>query len=181
MINDYFEGMLKPNHEKGKAYLKKAGTDVMQIAGGFKLVFSPGSAYEDINKEKLPEKFFIAELNKEYSFSESFKKHFKVTHKVDIERLLRACSILITEFTGPETEDYMRNHHKRLNMHIIMKSGNTCVDEFRAALVTFGEVLNIKGRPKITLDDYLDAARILGDYFKLWNYDSTIDDFFGSL
>lgn len=173
--------MSKPNHEKGKAYLKKAGTNVIQIAGGIKLVFSPGSAYEDISKEKLPETFYVKELEEEFIFSDWFKKQYQMTHQVDMERLLRACSILITEFSGPETEDNMRNHHKRLAMHFMMKSGENCEKEVHAALVTFGEVLNIKEGPEVTIDDYIDAAIILGFYFKLWDYGFTVDDFFKSL
>ncbi|NHJ48993.1 MAG: hypothetical protein FK733_14500 [Asgard group archaeon] len=172
--------MLKPNHDKGKAYLKKAGTDVIAIAGGIKMVFSPGSAYININKEKLPEKFNIESLGKEFSFSKSFIKHYQVTHQVDMERLLRACSILITNFTGPESDDIMKNHLDRLFTNFMIKPGNICVDEVRAALETFGDIIKIKRKPKISLDEYTDAAKIIGDYFKIWNYDSAIDAFFGS-
>ncbi|NHJ03285.1 MAG: hypothetical protein EAX90_00515 [Candidatus Heimdallarchaeota archaeon] len=173
--------MFKPDYSKGKAYLKKAGTNVFAIAGGIKMVFSPGSAYKDIKKEKLPERFFIESLKKEFSFSKSFIKQYQVTHHVDMERLLRACSILITHFTGPETEDYMKNHSQRLFTNFMIKPGIICEDEVRAALISFGEVLKIKNKPKISLGEYLDAAKIIGDYFKLWSYDDAIDAFFGTM
>lgn len=172
--------MFKPNFDKGKAYLKKAGTDVFAIVGGVKMVFSPGSAYEDINKEKLPEKYTIDGLKKEYSFSKAFKKHFKVTHHVDMERLLRASSILITNFEGPESEDNMKKHLERLFFHFSVQTGTICVQNVSDALMAFGEILKIKKRPEITLQEYDDAARIIGHYFKLWNYDNPIDAFFGT-
>ena len=173
--------MLKPDFSKGEKYLKKAGTDVIAIAGGIKMVFSPGSAYEDIKKERLPKEYFIEGLGKKFSFSDSFIKQFKVTHQVDMERLLRACSILITNFTGPETEDYMKNHLQRLFTNFMTKPGIICEDETKAALMTFSEIIKIKNKPKITMDEYSDAAKILGDYYKLWLYDSAIDAFFGTL
>ena len=172
--------MFKRDYEKGKAYLKKAGTDVIQIAGGIKMVFSPGSAYQDINKERLPEKFYIESLKKEYRFSKNFIKFFKITHQVDMERLLRACSILITNFTGPETDDFMKNHSGRLFNNFMLTPGNLCEVEVSDALVAFGEILKIK-KNKISPEEYLDAAKIIGDYFKLWNYDDAISSFFGTM
>lgn len=172
--------MFKLNFDKGITYLKKAGTDVIAIVGGIKMVFSPGSAYDDIKKEKLPEKFLIEGLKKEYRFSDGFKKHFKVTHHVDMERLLRACSILLTNFEGPESDDNMKNHHQRLFFHFSMDTATLSIGNMGKALATFGEILKIKKKPKLISKDYEDAARIIGHYFKLINYDNPIDQFFGT-
>ncbi|MBD3189573.1 MAG: hypothetical protein GF308_02965 [Candidatus Heimdallarchaeota archaeon] len=163
---------------KGKEYLKKAGTDVFVIKDGMKMVFQPGSAYKDIKKERLPTKFFLKGLNKEARFPKEFIKHYKVSHHIDMERLIRACSILLTNFTGPETDDYMKNHLDRLFSHFMVKSGILCEEDIRSALIAFGEVLKIPKKHKISQEDYLEAAQILGDYFKLWTYNE-IDQFFG--
>jgi len=161
--------MFHYNFDIGKSYLKKAGTDVIMISMGMKMVMSPGSAYEDIQKEKLPETFFNENLGKNISFSKDFIKQYKITHRVDLDRLLRACSILVTNFNGPEKEDYPKNHHKRLFSHYMITDGALAEMEVMAAIKAFGEILKIKVK-KIDIADFRVAAQILGDYYKLWNY-----------
>ncbi len=158
-------------HDKGKEYLKKAGTNTFVILEGTKLVFQPGSAISDAKKEKLPRKFFNEGLSKEFSFSKEFIKQYKITHQIDMERLLRACSIILTSFTGPETDDYSKNHLDRLFKHLMVKESILCESAISEALVSFGEVLKIPKKAKITNEDYQDAAKIIGDYFKLWKSD----------
>ena len=163
------------NHDNGKKYLKKAGTNVFVILEGTKMVFQPGAAYQDIKKEKLPNKFFVEGLKKEFSFSKEFIKQFKVTQQTDMNRLLRACSILITNFTGPEKDDNMKNHSQRLFNSLMLKPGILCEGAVCDALISFGEVLKISKKAKITREDYMNAAKILGDYFKLWTYGGFYD------
>ncbi|MFW9923237.1 MAG: hypothetical protein ACFFDW_08135 [Candidatus Thorarchaeota archaeon] len=168
--------MFAINCDKGKEYLKKVGTDVFIIFNGNKFVFQPGSAYEDINKEKLPEKFFIASLNKEISLSREFVKQYKVTHRVDFDRLIRGCSILLTNFTGPESNDNIKNHLQRLFTHFMLRSGVLCEEDIKSALSIFGDLIKIPKKNKITIQDFQEVAQVLGDYYKLWDYSAM--DFF---
>ncbi|MEA2069682.1 MAG: hypothetical protein U9O98_00150 [Asgard group archaeon] len=169
--------MFALNFDKGKKYLKKAGTNVFVIADGIKMVFEPGSAYKDINKEKLPEKFFIEFLNKEVALPKEFARLYQVTHQVDFERLLRGCSILLTNFTGPQSADTLKNHHERLFKHFMVTGGMIAKDNMVQALKEFGKLCNIPKRNTINDDDYRLIAQVLGDKYKLWAYDE-IDLFF---
>ena len=161
----------KYDFEIGKKYLKKAGTNLVLTNQGMKVVMEPGSAYEDVVKEKLPEKFFIEGLNKEISLSKDFIKEYQLTHRVDLDRLMRGCSILITKFNGPESDDHPKIHHKRLFEHFMITQGILAEGETSAAIMEFGKVRKLKLK-KIKNEDYIVAAQILGDFYKIWNYDA---------
>ncbi|NHJ86140.1 MAG: hypothetical protein FK734_11810 [Asgard group archaeon] len=157
-------------YNKGKKYLEKAGTDIIAISLGLKWVFEPGSTYLLYNDEKLPETFFIESLNKEESLPFIFVRHYKVTHQVDLDRLLRGCSILLTNFTGPEAADNVKNHQERLIKHFQGKYGLDAEKEMMSALMEFGVVFQIEEKNLISINDYLIVAQILGDRYKLWIY-----------
>jgi hypothetical protein len=162
--------VLKENFAKGRKYLEKVGTDVIAIAMGMKMVMKPGSAYEDVKKERLPAKFIVPPLNNEMSFSKNFVKEFKVTHEVDLERLLRGCSILITGFEGPEKDDNMKNHHRRLGGHFVFyPSPIEAAEDMTAAMKLFGEIAGVN-KKKIDENEYAIAADIVNSVYKIWDY-----------
>ena len=165
--------MFNVNHDIGKEYLKKAGTNEFIITRRKKKFFEPGSAYKNAKKEKLPKEFFTKEYGN-LSLSEEFIKHFQITQLVDMARLLRAISILLTNFNGPESEDFRKNHTDRLFFHLMMKPGLFAEDDLAGALFSFGEVLQIPKTNKITIENYRTAAQIIGGYFALLNYDPMI-------
>ncbi len=165
--------MFTVNHDKGKEYLKKAGTNEFIIKRRKKKFFEPGSAYNNAKKEKLPKEYLTQEYGN-LSLSEEFIKHFQITQLVDMARLLRAISILLTNFTGPESEDFRKNHTDRLFFHLMMKPGLFAEDDLAGALFSFGEVLQIPKTNKITKEDYNTAAKIIGSYFALLNYDQML-------
>ncbi len=151
---------------KSIKYFEETGTDAFLIKDGMKFVFEPGSAYADLKKEKLPEKYSIPFFSYEASFSKEFIKQFRITHRVDLDRLLRALSILLTGFNGPAIEDYPKNHHKRFFTHFMLKDRFTAEEEILQGLVTFG---NIYGADlsKFGMADWVDASRIVNKYYSL--------------
>lgn len=154
---------------KGINYIKKAGTNVVLNTGGIKMVMQPGSAYDDIKKEKLPESFFIDDIGIAVSFSKNFIKEYKVTHKVDLDRLMRACSILLTQFEGPETEDTPKKLHEKLFFALSAYQNYEAEQALIAALKTFGDILQVKHK-KISEIDYLNAIRIINQIYKFYSY-----------
>ncbi|MHA1211736.1 MAG: hypothetical protein ACTSSH_04665 [Candidatus Heimdallarchaeota archaeon] len=158
------------NYDKGREYLKKNGTDVIKMAGRRKLVFQPGSAYTKVKKERLPEKFFLENLKKEVSFTQDFIKLYNMTTRVDLDRLLRACSILITGFDGPISDDYPKKHHERLFKHLMIREGILCESDIHGALVEFGRIIGIPDDQILEMRDYTTASKIIGGFYALWSY-----------
>ncbi|HUT80465.1 MAG TPA: hypothetical protein VMZ29_04605 [Candidatus Bathyarchaeia archaeon] len=136
---------------------------------GMKMVFQPGSAYENLEKEKLPEIFFNDELNRPIGFSKKFVKFYKMTHRIDMDRLLRGISILLTGFTGPDTNDNPKNHHKLLFAHFMLKSGFAADKEIEEAIKAFGEISRVPIK-KISDFEFNCAARIINHFYKLYSY-----------
>ncbi|MHA1156660.1 MAG: hypothetical protein ACTSQK_11180, partial [Candidatus Heimdallarchaeota archaeon] len=62
----------------------------------------------------------------------------------------------------------------RLFFHLMMKPGLFAEDDLAGALFSFGEVLQIPKTNKITKEDYNTAAKIIGSYFALLNYDQML-------
>ncbi|HUT82213.1 MAG TPA: hypothetical protein VMZ29_13510 [Candidatus Bathyarchaeia archaeon] len=168
--------MFEVNYDKGREYLEKNGTGVYIISGD-KQSNSLGSAYLNLVKEKLPEQFYLECLSRNVSFSKEFIKHYKVNVRLDLDRLMRACSILITNFTGPTTEDDPRNHFERIFKHFMFQSATKCENDVVGALIELGKIVKIPKKHKITQNDYLIAARIIGEFYKLWEFNQT-DPFF---
>ena len=140
--------------------------DVILVFEGDTMVMSPGSAYDDLKKEKLPEKFSIPFYSYEASFSKNFIEQFKVTHRIDLDRLLRALSILLTGFVGPITEDYPKNHHKRFFRYFMLKDRFTAEEEILQALITFGKIYGAD-LSNLRMGDWVDASRIVNKFYSL--------------
>ncbi|MBN1683700.1 hypothetical protein JW865_09135 [Candidatus Bathyarchaeota archaeon] len=154
---------------KGINYLRKAGTDVVLVTSGIRMVMQPGSAYDDIKKEKLPESFFIDDIGMAVSFSKAFKKYYKVSHRIDLDRLMRACSILLTQFEGPETDDNPKKLHERLFFALAAYQPYEAEQALMDAVKTFGDILKVHHK-KISEIDYLNAVRIINQIYKFYSY-----------
>jgi len=151
---------------KSIKYFEEIGFDVVLISGGTTIAMGPGTSYDDLKKEKLPEKYSIPFFSYEASFSKEFIKQFKITHRVDLDRLLRALSILLTGFNGPVSEDYPKNHHKRFFTHFMLTDRFTAEEEILQGLITFGKIYGAD-LSKLGMGDWVDASRIVNQFYSL--------------
>jgi len=151
---------------KSIKYFEVTGMDVVLMSGDIAIAMSPGSAYDDLTKEKLPEKYSIPFFSYEASFSKNFIEQFRMTHRVDLDRLLRALSILLTGFNGPITDDYPKKHHMRFFSHFMLKDRFTAEEEILQGLMTFGRIYGVDMN-KLGLADWVDASRIVNKFYAL--------------
>ena len=151
---------------KIKKYFEETGTDVIMVTAGMRITMKPGSAYEDIKKEKLPDEFQLKSDNLTIPFPKSIKEQYKITHKVDFDRLLRGVSIVLTGFLGPIEEDTLKNHHKRLFMRYLAWDPIDAEDDLATGLEFFGDFIGVSHK-EINEFDYLNVAQILNDYYTI--------------
>jgi len=151
---------------KIKKYFDEAGVDVFMLMSGMKLVFEAGSAYEDLKKEKLPKKFPTQNNKFQLEIPKNFRKEYKISHKVDFDRLIRGISILLTGFTGPIQDDTIKNHHRRLFERYLAWSAYDAELDMENALKFFGDFYGVN-HDKLKPEDYAYVAQILNEYYKI--------------
>lgn len=161
----------RKTHETGLKYLQKAGLNLLVVSSSGKLTFQPGSAFEDIKKETLPKPYVIKEkyTPREYKLDEELRKRYSIRTEVDLYRLMRICSIIITAFNGPEEQDTPKAHVKRLRDWIKENCFEDGVWVIYMALTSFEKQIGYRKELEIGL--YFDLAHILGKFFKLWKND----------
>jgi len=138
-------------YAEGIAYLQKTSLDLYMPnpLGGF--VFKPGSYFEDADKENVPKpaKIGLGRL------SVGFMDRFNISTSVDLSRIVRAVSIILTNFTGPRDQDSPRNHQNRLK-EFIRGDLDKCKKEVVRAFFGIEKILGLGD--VIDYRDYTEAA-----------------------
>ncbi|MGY5876108.1 MAG: hypothetical protein RTU30_10205 [Candidatus Thorarchaeota archaeon] len=149
-------------YKPGIDYLKSTGLDLIVVTDLFRTVFQPGSMYES-EKEILAKPF----TSRDYTMSIEFMERFSVTTEVDLERLVRMASIILTNFSGPDTEEAPKKHFQRLVERLKQEPGNmerevTMVQSFLIVdrVFEFGKPLRVSV--------YTDAVRTLAQHYRIW-------------
>ncbi|MFX0096906.1 MAG: hypothetical protein ACFE7E_04015 [Candidatus Hodarchaeota archaeon] len=179
-------------YEKGINYLKQTGTNLMLQLPALKLD-SKGKAildsegkpqFDPKGKPKFvsvgPGFVFFAdkpELSRPYKIdvpdgrtfqlSPEFMDVFKIKRESDLMRILRSCSIILTNFTGPLEQDMFGTHVDRLRSWIGKGNWKKGIDGLLAALPII-EILMGSQKPQFDAKEYGDAAIILAVRFGLW-------------
>ncbi|NHJ49605.1 MAG: hypothetical protein FK733_17580 [Asgard group archaeon] len=157
-------------YKKGVKYLKKNGL-LLRIKlppGGETewIVANPGFALEDFDKEKLSKPFKLQTSDgKTIQLSVEFMDRLKIITGLDLQRIIRNSSIILTDFTGPKDEDTYGNHYQRLK--------NWKADDIKTKQTEFVVTLfmldSLEGsKEPLPNQHYLEAATIIGFVYKLW-------------
>ncbi|MHA1555929.1 MAG: hypothetical protein ACTSPM_03250, partial [Candidatus Heimdallarchaeota archaeon] len=157
-------------YKKGTKYLKKYGLWVfIKMPPGGKTEFiqaKAGFAFENKEKELLSKPYTVtASTGKMIKLSREFMDRFQLITKFDLERIIRNSSIILTDFSGPKTDDIMKNHMERLQK---WKTDDKPFkqQEFVGSLMMLE---NLQGAKDLLPNaHYSEAATILGHMFKLW-------------
>ncbi len=164
----------------GLEYLMRTGLNLYVQSSFGRLSFAPGSFYENREKETLPTPYSVHEIGEPtFTLNDEFRKRFQLITEVDLQRLVRVCAILITDFNGPESDDTPDVLFKRLRTFMKEKSNRTGW-EIRLALMTLDDTI-LRNRLLKNDSEYYFLARLLNVNYKLWverkpfeNY--TVDD-----
>lgn len=157
-------------YKTGIKYLKKYGLWVfIKMTPGGKtewIKVMSGFSFENKEKETLPKPYTItASTGKIIKLSKEFMDRFQLITKFDLERIIRNTSIILTNFSGPKTDDIMKNHLERLQK---WKPDEKPFkqQEFVGSLMM---IENLQGSKDLLPNQhYSEAATILGHMFKLW-------------
>lgn len=138
-------------YKAGIEYLKKTGLVIIMHSLLGRMVFEPGSLFEDKEKETLPRPaaFSAGRL------SLAFMDHFNLTTEVDLGILLRACSIILTNFSGPDEEDFPKNHQNRLKERLAA-TGTDCHQYLLLAFLLIEDIF--EKLSALTQTDYEEAS-----------------------
>ena len=104
-----------------------------------------------------------------------FMTHYKIITTVDIAKLMRAVSIILTNFKGPIKDDHFHNHRDRLQQFFFNQEpfDESIVME---ALVVYDYMF---GKPiSLPKSNYIAFARTLNYFFNLFKPEDPIDDYF---
>jgi hypothetical protein len=161
----------RKSHKKGLDYLQNAGLNLIITSNkGDRLVFEPGSAFEDIKKETLSEPYIVTKMfGQKYTLDQRLIKRYKIRTQVDLYRMMRICSIVITSFTGPDDQDDSNNHLIRLREWIKENCYEDGIWDIYLALTSLDKFLGYKKSFEFSV--YSDFAHILNDFLRLWKDD----------
>ena len=163
MINDE-----RSSYTTGIEYLKKTGLDLIVQLNFIRIPFKPGSYLQDKTKETLRKPYGIISPSKEvFSLSVAFMDRFKISTVVDMNRMIRACSIILTNFDGPGEYDDIDYHIENLREMLSCESIDNVPKLMLMALHIIEEIIGIKKEPLPEID-YQKAVNVLNVYFKLW-------------
>ncbi len=163
----------------GLGYLKQAGLDLRVESSLGVLTFKPGSVFEDKAEEGLPDPFIVKRRDGiEFSLSKELRERYQISTDVDLQRLVRACAILITDFAGPSTKDHRKYLFEQLRTYMRERSNRTGW-EIMQALKTLDDFLGEKNRKDNS--EYYNLAWILNVRYHLWKErgefeDTTVDN-----
>ena len=150
----------------GIEYLQQTGLNLIVQTSISKLVFKPGSIIENKEEETLSLPYTVKKhLGGIYNLSETLRKRYQVSTEVDLQRLVRICAILITDFNGPESDDTPKVLFKSLRTFMREKSNHTGW-EIVIALQTLDNILGFRKQRKFA--EYYNLAGILNTHFNLW-------------
>ena len=106
-------------YKPGIDYLKSTGLDLLLVTQFIRTVMQPGSLYES-ESEILAKPFTTSKG----SMSIEFMERYSISTEVDLERLVRMASIILTNFTGPDEEESPKKHFQRLVTRLKEETGN---------------------------------------------------------
>ncbi|MFW9923298.1 MAG: hypothetical protein ACFFDW_08450 [Candidatus Thorarchaeota archaeon] len=151
----------------GIAYLEKTGLNLFVNTSSFgRISFEPGSYFENKEKETLPIPFSVKSREGIiYNLSEELRKRYQISTEVDLQRLVRICAILTTDFEGPVSDDTPDILFKNLRIFMKEKSNRTGW-EITQSLITLGDILNY--RKERSFSEYYHLAWILNLNYNLW-------------
>jgi len=157
-------------YKKGVNYLKKNGLMVfIKMPPGGKtewLQASPGLIMQDKVKETLQVPMAMnASAGKVFQISKEFMERFKLITELDLHRIIRNCSIILTNFSGPRNEDIVSNHLDRLQKWKA-EDKKLKQTEFVGSLIMLENLHESKDL--LPNNHYKEAATIIGYMFKLW-------------
>ncbi|MFW9919607.1 MAG: hypothetical protein ACFFED_08410 [Candidatus Thorarchaeota archaeon] len=138
-------------YAEGIAYLQRMSLDLYMPTPFGGMTFKPGSFFEDTEKEKVPKPAKIGQG----LLSSRFMDRFNISTEVDLNRMVRAVSIILTNFSGPRDQDSPRIHQNRLKA-FIAGDQSKCKVEVVQAFFCIEKILNLEGL--LSLDDYFDAG-----------------------
>lgn len=107
----------------------------------------------------------------EIQLSTEFMDRFELSTQMDLNRMIRNSSIILTNFTGPLEKDNFKIHHNRLKKWI-RENARKDVPEYQGlpdliiALMILNRLLPPKGN--LSTEEYFYAGCILGAYYKLF-------------
>ena len=160
-------------HEVGVSYLKKTGLNLIKWTSFGKMTFQPGSIFENKEEETLPIPYSI-KLNNGvvYSLNSKLRKRYQISTEVDLQRIIRICSILVTNFNGPDEEDTPRTHRERIRNWITDTPSGIDRIGFHMvmALHSLDEILGFKKHFDFGIN--FELVNILRVQYKLWLNDS---------
>ncbi|MHA1354447.1 MAG: hypothetical protein ACTSR1_04650, partial [Candidatus Heimdallarchaeota archaeon] len=102
---------------------------------------------------------------KAFYISKEFMERYKLISELDLQRIIRNCSIILTNFSGKKDEDVTKNHLECLQQWK-MDDKKVKQQEFIGALIMLENLHNSKDL--LPNNHYTEAATILGYMFKLW-------------
>jgi len=154
-------------YEIGMGYLEKYGIAlIFWSENGEKQIFKTGAAFKDLEAETLARPYKIQlKDGSTVEFSEEFMDRFDISTKLDLQRLMRICSILLTDFSGPEIEDNPKNHLERLRKKLKKYVRS---EDARIVQALYGYEAMMGYKKQIFLDDYNQAANLLNALYKIW-------------
>ncbi|MBN1329767.1 MAG: hypothetical protein JXA54_09865 [Candidatus Heimdallarchaeota archaeon] len=159
----------------GIDYLQQSGLNLFIQSSFGKLVFTPGSFIENKEKEFLTKPYsIIGPSGVIYKLSEELSRRYQLFTEVDLQRLVRICAILITDFNGPENEDTPEILFKRLRKYMREKSNRTGW-EIGIALRTLDDILGY--RKERTHTEYYHLSWILNIHYNLWKEREPFEQF----
>ncbi|HUT82624.1 MAG TPA: hypothetical protein VMZ29_15620 [Candidatus Bathyarchaeia archaeon] len=160
----------------GLEYLQRTGLNLFIQSSFGRLSFAPGSFFENKEKEILTKPYSVRRLGEpSYTLNDEFRKRFQLTTEVDLQRLARACAILITDFNGPESDDTPEILFKRLRTYMRERSNRTGW-EIKMALITLDDTI-LGNRLLKSESEYYYLAWILNVNYNLWKEREPFENF----
>ena len=160
-------------HEVGVSYLQKTSLNLIEWTSLGKVTYQPGSFFDNKEKETLSVPYSI-KLNNGvvYSLHEKLRQRYQISTEIDLQRILRVCSILVTNFNGPDEKDTPKNHRERIREWI--KDTPSGIDRIGfhmvMALHSLDEILGFKKHFDFGIN--FELVNILRVQYKLWYNDS---------
>lgn len=149
-------------YKVGIEYLKSTGFDLYMFEVFASVVFKPGSFFED-SSEILPQPY----KHKAGTVSLEFMKRYNVTTEVDLHRMARICSIILTNFNGPKDQDDPKNHRERLRNRFSTESNKEeCEVHMVQAFLILDRIMGLE--KALPIQDLYEVVRVLGSVFSFW-------------
>ncbi|MBD3191146.1 MAG: hypothetical protein GF308_10900 [Candidatus Heimdallarchaeota archaeon] len=150
----------------GIDYLQQTGLNLFIQSSLGRLVFEPGSFFDTKEEELLSRPYSLKRSDGvTYTLSEKLRERYQLSTMVDLQRLVRICAILVTNFNGPTSDDTPKVLFERLRTYMREKSNRTGW-EIIEALQTLDDILGYRKQRKRS--EYYHLAWILNIHHHLW-------------